>query len=174
MVELATADQYDAAIELGTLARNKIRKPADPTVLKRIAAAIRMIGERKVEYAKTESARAALKTDPDDPAANALVGRFLCIYKGDWNTGLPMLARANGNPLKEIAGQDVANPADVGARVKLADAWFDRATAEPVLSAKQAFLGRAKTWYNRALPDLGGLERARAEKRIEQINRGSQ
>ena len=29
---------------------------------------------------------------PDDAQANGVVGRFRCLVKGDWNSGLPLLA----------------------------------------------------------------------------------
>ena len=43
------------------------------------------------EYPRVKQAMAKLATTPDDPASNALAGRFLCLRKQDWQAGLPML-----------------------------------------------------------------------------------
>ncbi|MGA2619584.1 MAG: LamG-like jellyroll fold domain-containing protein [Thermoguttaceae bacterium] len=171
MAELGAADQYDTAIELGNLIRDRVRRPADPAALKRIATLLKVLKEAKQEYGKIEQARALLKTNPGDAEANAAVGRFLCLGKADWAAGLPLLARGTAGPLKELAVQDQAQPTDAAARLKLADAWYDRAAAEGTASARLACLGRAKYWYQTALPGLTGLERAKAEKRIESLDR---
>ncbi|MBI3877243.1 MAG: hypothetical protein HY300_15015, partial [Verrucomicrobia bacterium] len=44
-----------------------------------------------------------LAITPDDPGANLAVGQFLCFVKGDWESGLPLLAKSDDNVLKTLA-----------------------------------------------------------------------
>ncbi|HYE20188.1 MAG TPA: PA14 domain-containing protein [Tepidisphaeraceae bacterium] len=107
-----------------------------------------------------------------DPAAGAPVGRFLCLVRGDWVRGLPLLAVAPGDePLAALAKADLAAnvagaPAEVRARA--ADGWFDAAAKEPQ-PGKQRMLERALYWYRLGLPAFQGLARAQAEQRVAQL-----
>src|SRR5262249_43078345 len=58
--------------------------------------------------AAPEPDRKALRANPDAPAAAAKVGRFLCLVKGDWDAGLPLLAKGNDPKLKAAAEKDLA------------------------------------------------------------------
>ncbi len=78
--------------------------------MKRIATLVKVLKEAKQEYGRIEPARTLLKTNPNDAEANAAVGRFLCLGKGDWSAGLPLLAKGSPGPLKELAVQARPNP----------------------------------------------------------------
>ena len=80
----------------------------------------------KAEADKVKEQMAKLKTDPDDPAANLAVGRFLCLAKHDWDAAIPLLAKGASGPLKEALDKDVkAADGDVTAQLVAADAWYD-------------------------------------------------
>ena len=42
-----------------------------------------------------QEAMETLKGKPDDPEANLIAGKYLCLAKGDWPNGLPMLAKSS-------------------------------------------------------------------------------
>ena len=48
-------------------------------------------------------ALATLKTNPTDPEANLVVGKYHCFVKDEWEKGLPMLLKGNDAALKELA-----------------------------------------------------------------------
>ena len=55
--------------------------------------------ERKSKNSR--EACAALQQDPEEPAGESCsVGRYLCFSKGDWEKGLPLLARGSDETLK--------------------------------------------------------------------------
>ena len=54
-----------------------------------------------------KKALAALDRNPTHPAANQMVGKYRCFNKGNWITGLPMLALGSDPELKALAIVDL-------------------------------------------------------------------
>ena len=71
-----------------------------------------------------------LETNSNDADANLALGRFYALARGDWDRGLPLLAKGNDAPLKSLATADLATPADGNAAAELADRYAARATSE--------------------------------------------
>src|SRR5207237_3009758 len=86
--------------------------------------------------------------------------------KGDWEHGLPMLAKGADAALKAAAAKDVAHATDARAMSEVAGQWWDLAEKESQALYKARLKGRATYWYGKALPGLTGLSRALAEKRL--------
>jgi hypothetical protein len=55
----------------------------------------------------TQAAAEKLVSSPDDPEANAVVGGYECFILGDWNRGLPRLAKSNVERLKQAAAAEL-------------------------------------------------------------------
>src|SRR5262249_41622240 len=109
-----------------------------------------------------------LEKNPDDAEANREMGKYLCLIKGQWARGLPLLAKGDDDALKGLAQKDLAKPADSKAQIALADAWF--AYGESLKSGNTLAMARAYHWYGEALPGLeGGLTRARVLKQMEEL-----
>ena len=159
------ADDYVTARVLIEMALTTARKDAEKTPLRPILACKQQIEEAAGAYEQFKAASAVLEKTPADPAANLAVGKYLCFVRGDWARGLPMLGRGSEAPLKELATQDFASPTDADAQVLLADGWWELAGKADGL-AKQALSARAGHWYRTALPNLTGLAKAKAEKRL--------
>jgi hypothetical protein len=109
----------------------------------------------------------ALKTAPNDPSANLAVGRYMALLRGDWEQGLPLLAKGNDPTLASLARAALAEPSDADARASLAGGWWDLAQSSPG-RAKAMLLARAADDYRLAIPGLSGLGRVLAEKRSAQ------
>src|SRR5262249_16754416 len=109
-----------------------------------------------------------LKDSPDDAEANGEVGKYLCLARGLWQKGLPLLARGKDQKLKELAQKDLARPKATKAKVTLGNAWWELAEKEKP-PAQHRLQERAAFWYEKALPDLTGLSRTRLEKRLETV-----
>lgn len=88
-----------------------------------VAGALRSLA---VEERKGEAALVRLKTHPDDKAASTAAGRYLCLVRGDWAGGLPLLADGNGGVpgLREAAAKDIAHPTTAADRMALAEAYW--------------------------------------------------
>jgi formylglycine-generating enzyme required for sulfatase activity len=121
------------------------------------------------EFDKTREAAKTLETKPNDPEANAVMGRFLCLQKGRWEQGLPLLARG-GDSLKELAAKDLAAPATGADQLALGNAWWDLAAKEQG-HARTNLQRRAHAWYVRALPRLSGEDKATVGTRIAQLEK---
>ncbi|MDB5310442.1 MAG: hypothetical protein JWO38_4644 [Gemmataceae bacterium] len=167
--EAVKADRYEEADRFAALAVRAGGKTKDEAVAKRAAARGAEIREIAAAFATTRPAGAKFKLDPKDAGAARSVGRFRCLFKGDWAGGLPLLAGAGDGPLSDLARRDLDSPAKAAVRVALADAYWERAGGENgtvALSLRR----RAAHWYRLALPELGGLARERPVKRVEEAD----
>jgi hypothetical protein len=168
--EAIAADDYDAAgkfARIATSTAGKTKVAANNT-----AAATRGkdIERLKTEFDKIKLDRETLKNNPDDAAAAERVGRFLCLHKGDWTMGLPLLAKGKDAKLSALAKKDLENPEAAAARVELGDAWFELAAMQDKALQSETQL-RAMHWYKEAVADLSGLTKTRIEKRIAEIEK---
>jgi hypothetical protein len=115
-----------------------------------------------------EAAREALKLNPQDPAANLVLGRFLCFVRGDWAGGLPCLAASSDESLKALAQKDLARPASPADMVPLGNQWWDLGEKDQAAGQKPCRL-RAAHWYRASLDGLApGLERDMVQKRVQE------
>src|SRR5262249_48854736 len=93
---------------------------------------------------------------------------FLCFSKGDWQQGLPMLARGSDAKLKELAKKDLGNPQDPERQIELADSWWE--IAEKLPSGKRYSLNcRIYHVYSGAVAHVEGIARLRVEKRLKML-----
>ena len=94
----------------------------------------------------------ASATNSDDPEANLRVGRYYCLIRGEWEKGLPLLAKgshvcASGSwPSPTAEPHHPRRPAQVGGRVVGTGADDD--------ANQVALQRRAAYWYQRVLPEL--------------------
>lgn len=108
-----------------------------------------------------------LKTKPDDPDANLLVGRYLCFIQGNWDEGLPHLAKGTDKKLADLAARDQEDPSDPTRMVALADAWWDLPDTKE--TPQKQSRRRAAYWYEQALPKLAADKKPRVEQRLAEI-----
>jgi formylglycine-generating enzyme required for sulfatase activity len=123
------------------------------------------------QWAELQQARETLKEKPDDAAASEVVGQWLCLFKSDWQAGLPYLVKSFDPALKALAEQEGRRPTSSDARLKLADGWWDYAKrAKPSLHG--AALMRAGDWYRQVEPDVKNeTRRKQVDKRLDEISR---
>ncbi len=160
------ADAYDAAANLVGRAESAARQARDAALLDRARARRSEISALRNAYRLAASALRTLETRPDDPAANLAAGRFFCLTKGDWERGLPMLAKGSDADLRALAKQELSPPATVDGQVALGDGWWDAASGKGG-EAKSRLQERAVRWYETALPGLQGLQQLKLTKRVE-------
>lgn len=167
------ADDFPAAQTLITTAENAGRK------LKNVAlvASIRKRGEDvsrlQKEYAAWEPYAKRLAQNPADPEANAQMGIYQALIKGNWERGLPLLAKGNDAKLKPLAALDLAEPKDSAKQAALAEQWRQAGLAlakgrkdHPILI--HALL-RSYHWYQQALADATPGAVSGLEKRMQEV-----
>ncbi|MEX2215477.1 MAG: hypothetical protein WD768_15190 [Phycisphaeraceae bacterium] len=159
-------DDYDLANDLLNLAERaavQTKQISYSTLArhKRLA----MIESRR-RFKLIEAQGKVLVDSPDDAAANVAVGKYLCFVKGDWNAGLPHLAKGSETALRQASQKELANPGDALSKNALANAWWDAARATIDTEQKLALQMHASGWYEKALPELNGSTLVIAEKNI--------
>ena len=162
----ATArEDWDAGAQFSKLATAAARRAKDPQFSRDVMARGHEIEHLKTRYAVVAKALETLAADPENAEANLAVGQWHCFAKGDWEKGLPCLAKGSREDLAALAKQELAKPAGAKDQVAVADAWWALAEKDHSES-KLKFQARAVFWYEQAAPGLSGLEKTRVDKQI--------
>jgi hypothetical protein len=100
---------------------------------------------------------ATLATNPDDPSANLTAGKYQVFVLGDYQFGLPHLAKGSDKTLAALAQKelDEKNTATPELQVGMGDEWVLAAKKFPALTTQ--FYDRASEWYAKAWPGLSDL-----------------
>ena len=117
------------------------------------------------EQQRIQSAREAIRSAPNDPAACAVMGKYLCLSRGDWAAGLPLLARCNDEALRTLATSDLASARDAAKRTEAANGWWEMARTRTGLSRKH-LRDRAALHYRRMIEDARGISQTIAAQRL--------
>lgn len=164
--EAVATDDFTVAGRFAKAAAAVARKSKDTALLREVTTRNRELDRQKQRFTAAKNALEVLAEDPADAAANLTAGRYYCFDSGNWEKGLPMLAKGNDPVLLKLAERDLATPEDPATQVELADGWWELAEKQPSL-IKPAMQARAAYWYSRAVPALAGLDKTRVEKRLE-------
>ncbi len=162
--EAVAADRYTVAAQLSKLSVTAARAARDVEALKAAMARVQEVKEIQEAYGPAKKALDLLAAKPQDPEANLAAGKFLCLMKGDWRKGLPLLARGSDAALRSLAEKAANKPDQAEQQAELADACWDLSDKEQGV-ARQHFRQYAAGWYAKAAPHLTGLAKAKAEKR---------
>jgi hypothetical protein len=167
--EALAADNYAAAGRVvSQVGMPAARRTQDETLKAEFSNRRGEIKRLRDGYAFVEQALAALKADAADAEANLTVGRWYCLEKGNWDKGLPLLAKGSDAALAKAAQRDLAAPQDANAKVDLADAWWALSAEKDRAESAAGLQARAVRWYREALPQLSGLVKAKAVQHIQQ------
>ena len=162
-------ERYEAARELADLAWRIATKYGSDTkdyVPKKEAADLkREVQVAQQEYDTFRAAETVLSQQPDDPAANLTCGLYCISVRSDWKAALPLLAKGKDAALRKLAEDDLAETVDPARMVELAEGWWGVGQQKDGM-LRRAILLRAKSWYEKALPGLSGLDREGVNKRL--------
>ncbi|MBN1394776.1 MAG: hypothetical protein JW959_07120 [Pirellulales bacterium] len=167
--EAERSDDYASAARAAKLAIALARLIKDDELLRDATTLQREIGYRKSRFRAVETALQALAEDPDDGESNLTAGQWRCFALGDWERGLPLLAKGSNAELAELARRDMARPASAEEQKALGDAWLAAAAKGPS-PVKGGLLSRARYWYEAALPKLTGAEKIDVDERIDGLH----
>ncbi len=170
LIDRALQDEkFDTAEDLCQIALGAARQLDDRTRQSELERQQNLIEEARKAYKTIHRLIASLE-DFEDPQANLQAGRYYCLIRGEWEKGLPMLAKGSHPRLKDLAEFELRNPIKREQQVELADGWWEMSGDD---STRQKVLRlRAAHWYLRALNGLPqGLLRVKAEIRVQQVER---
>jgi hypothetical protein len=166
--EALAADGLVEALHLAALAEEQAARARSLPLVARVRKRVRELEPLRKQFEEFRPAAEKLRTDPSDPTANLALGRYYCLVRGNWEKGLPLLARGGDEGLKEMARRDLAGPAKPAERAALGDGWWDLAerAPEPVKSQMQR---RAAYWYQQAVAGLKGPDKVRVDGRLASV-----
>ena len=155
-----------AATDLAELAFSTAARAGSPTL--RVA-----IRERRLEVDKArrpfDVVRDRLKTNPSDVRANLNWGKFECLIRRDWATGLVLLAKGDEPKLKSVAEKDLSKPSLSSDQIALAKAW--RSVADSFDGRmKESVLLRARRWYQQALGTAIEVQKPEIQTQLQEID----
>src|SRR5688572_8785419 len=166
--DVLAAGDLDRATKVAGQADAIARKAKNPDLTARLNQRKKDLKDLMAQFgAATAAARATLAKAPNDGAANAALGKFYCLAAGNWERGLPMLAKGNDQAFRTMARNDLAGAGGPPAAMAgLGDVWWDLGEKQTTGLAKQHARQRAAHWYEQAVEELEGLQRTRVEKRL--------
>jgi hypothetical protein len=162
-------DQFAAALKMIGAADSVARRSDSINLLSLVEKQRRQIEKIGREFDEVKNAEEELAADAGDAKANGTVGIYLAFRKGDWQTGLSLLAQCGSADLESLAQKDLAVPDNDQAHVELGDSWWNRAEKRPAYQ-KAAMQWRAAYWYRQGAPSLKGSARTRVAQRVKQVD----
>lgn len=169
--EQIAAERFDTAKDCYDVVSSIGLKLKSADLGKKAVAGRTDLAELKKLADKLPMARMAVENKTDDAAANDTVGKYEILVKGDWNVGLPLLAKSADSAIKPVAELDLKLvDAEAPASSEEADAisqrWWELSQKQTLPRLKQQFKLRAGQWAEYAAPELKGFSRTRAEQRL--------
>ena len=159
--EAISVDRYDLAKLLVALTLSAAKEVGDSEFVKQMTSKSKEIKELTAEFENVKESKVVLDTMPTDPSANFVVGRFLCLVKGDWKRGVLMLALGSNEEFKAAAMLELEEKPDA---LKLGDGWWKVSEGLEGTAQTQA-QSHAAYWYRRTT-GVSGLTKARIEQRL--------
>jgi hypothetical protein len=166
--QLAAEDDFTDVARIESSLQHGIASIADPELKSAVVKQIHEMGLEREARDKAGPALEKLRKSPDDPASNATAGCYLCFQRGQWDRGLPLLARSNDPQLKSVATAELGRPTDPDSIVAIGDKWFEVAAKLPVADRPRT-QEHAAAFYRSADANLTGLKKFAVEKRMAEI-----
>jgi hypothetical protein len=165
IIDAIGAEQFESARRIAAAGQTFARKTDDPALPRLLSATSQRLGEAQTAFNGSKKAQATLAQNPNDPAANLIVGKYYCFFKSAWQYGLPHLAKSSDATLKSLATRELSSPEKAMDTVNLADDWWAFSESSSG-STRQVIQSHAAALYRKGLPELTGLTKTRVEKRL--------
>lgn len=169
MRQAVKRDDYEVAEEMADVALAAARRINDRDEVIRLGNAKRDLDKKAAAFAEVQASLEQVGDPSEDSNIAELAGRYYCLMKGDWEKGLPMLARGADADLARLSQRDLESPTDPERQLALADGWWE--ASKKARPPEDDFLReRALHWYETALNGLPrGLTRLKAELRAKTL-----
>ena len=112
-------------------------------------------------------AEAALAANPNDPAANLALGKYLAFTKNEWGAAMPRFAKGSDAALRGLAEKELAQPRAGAEQLELGDAWAD--AARRGAGPKKNLLDRAVYGYVQAWTSVDAAAKEKLRDRFRKI-----
>jgi len=170
--ELLARKDFSSAIKSLSIASTMAGRAKNPQLLAQTKQLAVQVRDQEKLAKKGDQLVAKYRANTADPVACQELGGHLCFDEGNWDRGLPLLARGADAELAAIARADL-DGAGGSSPAALADKWAAWADKQRPSGPKAAAQERACEFYARALESLEGLERTRVQKRMAALGAGA-
>ena len=168
LLELVTSNQITEAKQRSAAVAAAIAAARKSKNKQLITLAMQAQSQRKREETaakELERVTAKLRESPNDPEVCLEAGELLCFAQGDWDRGLPLLARGSDGALAALARAEARSGDEPSKVVELAESWLTWA-AEQKGDKKAAATSRARELLMAVVDRLEGLDRTGVQKRL--------
>jgi hypothetical protein len=167
---LVGEEKIAEAGKLATMAGQSITRQSDAALKKNIGQRAARIGRIATGWEAAQAHVATLAAKPDDADANLALGKFYCFVCERWPQGTEHLVKSGQAAFANPAKLD-REAADAKAQYAAAEAWLELAESSHLATKdeKQAAQRKAKRLLEMAVAGLEGLDKIRAQKRLESI-----
>lgn len=166
LTDRALADRnYDDALGFSKLADRYSKSLKSSAIQDLVTRRLVEIPELK----KEDEQQAKLNGAASDAASKLLLGRFLLFAQGKDAEGLALLAEASDANVKTAAAAEIAKGGTPAAQAEVAEAWLAASAKETNPLHKSRYVRRSVRWFEEATRGATGLEKAKIEKRYEDL-----
>ncbi len=160
--------RYELAERAAEETKRQAQASGSQSLLGKAQSKLEEVKAISTEAKNAKKAEQTLETNSEDGRANFVLGRFLCLARGDWEKGIARLVKGSDPDFKKAAEAEAKFPKEYE---KNGDDWAKCA------DKRKEFLGsrikeRAIWWYAKALPDASGIVLARIDKKIQDLEKG--
>lgn len=165
------SDDFSASLELIQTAENAGKSLRNISQVSSIRKRRDEVLTLQKHFARWQPFADRLAKDASDAEANAEMGKYHALIKGNWELGLPLLAKGNDTGLKAAASLDMADPKDPALQSSVGAKWQALAAAYKDAMHVQTLL-RAHFWYQQALAAAAPSETDAIAARLKSIMDG--
>jgi hypothetical protein len=116
-----------------------------------------------------KKAQAKLATNPDDPDANKVVGKYLAFVTGDYTAAMPYLSKSGDKVLKPVADHEL-DPTYTDTPLKkigMGDDWTIAARSYPQIA--RILYDRSAFWYAQSWPFVDGVWKDKLREQMRKL-----
>jgi len=106
--EAFQGDEYDTALKVLKVGGRAAGRAGITSLGNTVSALVREVEATQKAFQSLEADRKTLAANSNDTAANRALGRFLCLRKGEWASGLPYLAKGGDGKISAAAEKELA------------------------------------------------------------------
>ena len=152
------AHRYDVVGDVIDAFHAEIRRKPWQSHAKQIADRHEELAALLKQWQSVQKALVSLEANPEDPAGNALVGRWY-LDVGEPEKAFPYMAKIQHEAISSLAMSELTPPELAESQAALGDRWWDQAEEATDSALEKIFRDRAIYWYKRARPKLNSVVR---------------
>ncbi|HZZ80514.1 MAG TPA: hypothetical protein VFE62_18570 [Gemmataceae bacterium] len=161
------SDDYASSLALIAAAEQAGRKLKSIALVSSIRKKQDEIMRMQKEFARWQPFADRLAKNPGDVEANFEMGKYQALIKGNWDRGLPMLAKGTKGGLQQLAARDLSPKSNP---VRLADDWRLFAGGGSPEPMKTQALLRAYHWYQEAYANADEKTKSAIDAHLKEIS----